>query len=75
MNLTATSGAARMGLPPHLVAQTVGGVEATHTDLSILLIQRGNLLLPRPAADTVLREGDTVLVAGLDAAIDAFADS
>ena len=75
MNLTATSGAARMGLPPHLVAQTVGWVEATHTDLSILLIQRGNLLLPRPAADTVLREGDTVLVAGLDAAIDAFADS
>jgi uncharacterized protein with PhoU and TrkA domain len=36
---------------------------------------RGNILLPRPAADTPLLEGDVILVAGLDEAIDAFADS
>ena len=75
MSLTATSGAARMALPAHTAGQSVSQVEVAHPDISILLVQRGDLLLPRPAADATLREGDIVLVAGIDAAIDAFADS
>jgi uncharacterized protein with PhoU and TrkA domain len=43
--------------------------------VSIILIQRGDVLLPRPASDAMLQEGDFVLVAGLDEAIDTFADS
>ena len=76
MNLTHTCGVARMQLPSTTtVGQTVGQVEAARPDMSIILIQRANFLLPRPASDVALQEGDIVLVAGLDEAIDAFADS
>ncbi len=75
MNLTQTSGVARMRLPAIAVRQTVGQIEAARPGVSIILIQRGDVLLPRPASDDVLQQGDFVLVAGLDEAIDAFADS
>lgn len=73
-NLTATSGVARLTLPTGAIGTTIAAVEAETPDLSILLIQRGELLLPRPSMDMVLRDGDVVVVAGLDDAIDAFAD-
>ena len=75
MNLTHTCGVARMRLPVIAVGQTIGQVEAARPDMSIILIQRGNFLLPRPAGDVVLQEGDIILVEGLDEAIDVFADS
>jgi trk system potassium uptake protein TrkA len=75
MNLTHTSGVARMKLPATAVRQTVGQIDSARPDICIVLVQRGNLLLPRPLPDTVLEEGDIVLIAGLDEAIDAFADS
>jgi len=75
MNLTRMSGVARMELPATAVGQTVGQIDEARPNVSIILIQRGNFLLPRPAADTPLLEGDVILVAGLDEAIDSFADS
>jgi trk system potassium uptake protein TrkA len=75
MNLSQTCGVARMELPRSAVGQTVAQIEAARPGESIILIQRSDLLLPRPASDEILREGDIVLVAGLDEAIDAFADS
>jgi trk system potassium uptake protein TrkA len=75
MNLSQTCGVARMQLPMTAVQQSVGHVEMVRTGVSIILIQRGDVLLPRPASDVMLQEGDFVLVAGLDEAIDAFADS
>ena len=75
MNLTHTSGVARMRAPDTAVGQTIGQIEAARPDLSIILIQRGSLLWPRPTIDTTLEKGDVILVAGLDQAIDAFADS
>jgi Trk K+ transport system NAD-binding subunit len=75
MNLSPTSGVARMQIPAHVAGQTIDQVEADRPDLSIVLIQRGSLLLPRPATDMILRDEDVVLVAGLDEAIDAFADN
>jgi trk system potassium uptake protein TrkA len=75
MNLSQTCGVARMQLPMTAVQQTVGRVEVVRTGVSIILIQRGDVLLPRPASDVMLQEGDFVLVAGLDEAIDTFADS
>lgn len=75
MNLTRTCGVARMLVPATAVRQTVGQIESARPDISIILIQRSNVLLPRPGSDETLQEGDIVLVAGLDAAIDAFADS
>ena len=75
MNLTQTSGVARMEVPVTAVRQTVGQIDVARPNICIILIERGNILLPRPAADTTLLEGDVILVAGLDEAIDAFADS
>jgi len=75
MNLSQTCGVARMQLPMTAVQRSVGHVEMVRTGVSIILIQRGDVLLPRPASDVMLQEGDFVLVAGLDEAIDAFADS
>ena len=75
MNLTPTSGVARMRVPTTAVRQTVGHIDAARPGVCIVLVQRGNLLLPRPLPETTLEEGDVVLVAGLDEAIDAFADS
>ena len=75
LNLSQTCGVARMELPLSAVSQTVAQIEAARPGVSVILIQRSDLLLPRPASDEMLREGDIVLVAGLDEAIDAFADS
>jgi trk system potassium uptake protein len=75
MNLSQTCGVARMQRPMTAVQQTVGRVEVVRPGVSIILIQRGDVLLPRPASDAMLQEGDFVLVAGLDEAIDTFADS
>jgi len=75
MNLSQTCGVARMQPPMTAVQQSVGHVEMVRTGVSIILIQRGDVLLPRPTGDVMLQEGDFVLVAGLDEAIDAFADS
>jgi trk system potassium uptake protein len=75
MNLSQTCGVARIELPLSAVGQTVAQIEAARPGMSIILIQRSELLLPRPASDEKLNEWDVVLVAGLDQAIDAFADS
>lgn len=75
MNLTATSGVARLHVPASVVRRAVADVDAEWPNICIVLIQRGNLLLPRPLPETTLEEGDVLLVAGLDETIDAFADS
>jgi trk system potassium uptake protein TrkA len=75
MNLTPTSGVAHMQTPALALGKTIEQVEAAHPDLSVVLLQRGNYLLPRPDVATTLQRGDLVLVAGLDEAIDAFADN
>ena len=75
MNLSDTSGVAKMGVPATVVGQSIGEIKAARPHMCIILVQRGNLLLTRPALETALLEGDVVLVAGLDEAIDAFADS
>jgi trk system potassium uptake protein len=74
MNLTATSGAARLEVPDHAVGKSLAQIEEHGGGVCVILIQRGNLLLPRPPLETTLERSDIVLLAGLDAAIDAFAD-
>ena len=54
MNLSQTCGVARMELPHSAVGQTVAQIEAARPGVSIILIQRSDLLLPRPASDETL---------------------
>jgi trk system potassium uptake protein TrkA len=75
MNLTESSGVARLRVPPRWTGMTVADVEATYPGLSLLLVRRGQVLSPRPASDAALADEDIILVAGLDEALDAFADS
>jgi trk system potassium uptake protein len=74
MHLTDTSGVARLSVPSHHLNSTVREAEITCGQLSILLIMRGIELLPCPAPETRLLPGDVVLVVGVDAALDRFAD-
>ncbi|MCA9880250.1 MAG: TrkA family potassium uptake protein [Thermomicrobiales bacterium] len=74
MNLTPTSGVARLETPAHAVGKSLAEVEEKGGGICIILIQRGNVLLPHPPLDTIIERGDIVLLAGLDSAIDAFAD-
>lgn len=74
MNLTATSGVAQLAVPSHRVNTTVLEAEISCGQLSILLILRGSVLMPRPAPETTLLAGDVVLIAGPDDALDRFAD-
>ena len=74
MNLTPTSGVARLAVPEHAVGKSLAHVEEHGEGVSVILIQRGNMLLPHPPLETTLERGDIVLLAGLDSGIDAFAD-
>src|SRR5215203_2550797 len=57
MNLSQTCGVARMQLPITALCQTVGQIEAARPGVSIILVQRGAVLFPRPASDEALQEG------------------
>jgi trk/ktr system potassium uptake protein len=74
MNLTSTSGVARLQVPAHAVGMSLAQLEEQGGGVCVILIQRANLLLPHPPPETTLEHGDVVLLAGLDSAIDAFAD-
>jgi trk system potassium uptake protein TrkA len=74
MNLTPTTGLARLALPQSWAGKTVSAVETEGAGIHIVLIQRGDLLLPSPERETLLQAGDIVVVAGLDETIDTFAD-
>lgn len=74
MNLTPTSGVARLAVPEHAVGKSLAHIEEHGEGVCVILIQRGNLLLPHPPLETTLERGDIVLLAGLDSGIDAFAD-
>ncbi len=60
--LDAEHSLAELKAPGSLVAQPVSSL-ARH-DVSVLLIQRPNHLLPSPPADTRLEQGDTLFVVG-----------
>jgi len=75
MHLAAMSGVAGMRLPAHLIGLSLSEAERSCEDVSIILVQRGNVLMPRPDAEMRLQEGDFVVVAGLDEALDTFADT
>lgn len=74
MNLTPTSGVARLEVPEHAVGKSLAHIEQHDGGVCVMLIQSGNLLLPHSPLDATLTRGDIVLLAGLDSAIDAFAD-
>lgn len=74
MNLTSTSGVARLETPQHAVGKSLADIEEKGAGVCVILIQRGNVLLPHPPLETRLGQGDIVLLAGLDSAIDDFAD-
>jgi trk system potassium uptake protein TrkA len=75
MNLRKASGVASLHVPSGSAGKSIADLEAMYRGVSILLIQRGHILSPHPAPETVLEKADIVLVAGLDGVLDAFADS
>ena len=70
------TGIAKLTPPAHFVGRTLAELCANEADrLSVLLIKRGSTLLTVPAFEERVQTGDELLLAGPDAAIDAFADA
>ena len=74
ISLSSTTGVAKLSAPVHFIGSTLGELCGPHAAwLEVLLIQRGRTLIGHPAADERVQAGDVLVVAGTDAAIDAFA--
>ena len=75
ISLTATTGVAKLTAPPHLIGQTLSDIHKERkVSLSVLLIRRGQTLVTAPSYSERIQEGDELVLAGSDAAIDAFAN-
>ena len=72
ISLSATAGIARLSAPPGSVGATIGELTAG-AGIDVLLLERGDRWQAAPGAGETLRVGDVLVVAGTDAAIDAFA--
>ena len=72
--LSITSGVATLTVPPGFVGRRLGDLLVHGRNPSVLLIRRGERLLPAPAPEERLQAGDEVVLAGPDAEIDDFAD-
>ncbi len=73
ISLSATSGVARFTAPAHFADRSLSDLHAdADAKISVLLIQRGNLLLTSPSFEERLRPGDELVVAGPDWEIEAF---
>lgn len=74
ISLTTTTGVAKLIAPPHLVGQTLSELhQDRRASFSVLLIRRGQTLITAPSFSERIQEGDELVLAGSDAAIDAFA--
>lgn len=74
MSLSDRSGVALVAVPLGRAPVRLAALAADPA-IAVLLIKRGEDLLVAPAAEEPVRAGDTLVVAGPDAAIDRFADA
>lgn len=76
ISLTTTTGVAKLIAPPHLIGQTLTELHrGRNMPLSVLLIRRGQTMITAPSYEERIQTGDELVLAGSDAAIDAFASS
>lgn len=71
-SLSATAGIARLAAPAGAVGATIARV-ASDAGIDVLLLERGGRWQAAPPPAETLRADDVLVVAGADAAIDAFA--
>jgi trk system potassium uptake protein TrkA len=75
ISLSPTAGVAKFPAPAQFVGHRLGDLNANHTiPLSVLLIKRGEALLPSPPDDEVVRPGDEFVVAGADRDLAGFVE-
>ena len=75
ISLSPTAGVAKFPVPAHFVGRRLGELNADRSiPLSVLLIKRGEGLLPSPADAEVVRAGDVFVVAGTDRDLAGFVE-
>lgn len=75
ISITQTTGVAKLNTPSAFIGRSLAELHgATDVQLSVLVIKRGNQLITAPSYSEVVQSGDELIVAGTDAAIDAFSD-
>lgn len=76
ISLSPTSGVAKFAAPPHFQGRTLSDVYAEcGANLSVLAIKRGQHLITTPSYSERIQRGDDLIVAGSDAAIEAFVET
>ena len=66
--------AVHLQVPLRTVGQTIEAVVRAQPGLGIVALHRGDDVVVAPAPDTVLRDGDRMLVVGPEEALRAFRD-
>jgi trk system potassium uptake protein TrkA len=75
ISLSPNAGVAKFPVPAHFVGRRLGELNADRSiPLSVLLIKRGEGLLPSPADAEVVRAGDVFVVAGTDRDLAGFVE-
>lgn len=73
ITLTPTAGVVKMQAPRHFLGRSLADLhDAPGLALSVLLIRRGTQLITAPSYTEKIQEGDEIIVAGTDDAINRF---
>lgn len=73
ITLTQTAGLAKMHAPPHFIGRSLADLyNNPDLALSVLLIRRGDRLITAPPYSEQIQDGDEIVVAGTDEAINRF---
>lgn len=76
ISLTPTTGVAKLNAPAHFIGRSLSQLhDSSEVHLSVLMIRRGNQLITAPRYSEVIQDGDELVVAGTDDAINAFSES
>lgn len=75
ITLSANSGVAKLQAPNNLIGHTIESCIGPHSKLNVLLIKRGSELITVPHYQEVIKENDELVIVGVDADIERFAEA
>ena len=74
ISLSPSSGIAKLTTPAHFVGKTLGELSAGRPSLEVLMVKRAQSIITHPSMSEPVAANDVLVVVGLDAALDAFAE-
>lgn len=75
ITLSPNAGVAKLHAPANLIGHTIESCVGPHSKLNVLLIKRGSELITVPHYQEIIREHDELVIVGVDADIERFAEA